>query len=71
MKSKIILCLVITSAGDLPYEIEAIRNQSRELVAVPFASNPFAPKLIFSREGDFGEWKFDEHLTAIENKDHN
>jgi hypothetical protein len=59
--------LIIAPRGDLPYayEIETIRNQGRELVAVPFASNPFAPKeLIFSRNSDFEGWSFDETLTA-------
>jgi len=59
--------LVIAPQGDSPYayEIESIRNQGRELVAVPFASNPFAPqKLIFTQTGDFGGWKFDGTLTA-------
>jgi len=59
--------LIIAPQGDLScaYEIETIRNQGRELVAVPFASNPFAPKeLIFSRDGDSDRWKFNETLTA-------
>lgn len=60
--------LTITSQGELPYEVEAIRNEGRELVIVPFAANPFAPKLVVSPDGDFGRWKFDERLTAIENK---
>jgi len=62
--------LIIAPQGDLScaYEIETIRNQGRELVAVPFASNPFAPKeLIFSQDAGFGGWKFDQTLTAKAN----
>lgn len=63
--------LVIAAYGDSPYEIAAIRDHGRELMAAPFASNPFAPQLIFSQDGNFGGWKFDEHLTTAENKNHN
>ena len=63
--------IVIAAQGDLPYEVNAIRMKGRELVAVPFAGNPFAPKLVFSAIGDFGGWEFDQHLTAIENTNRN
>jgi hypothetical protein len=62
--------LIIAPQGDFSYayEIETIRNQGREIIAVPFASNPFAPKkLIFSQDADLGGWKFDETLTAKAN----
>ena len=61
--------LIISLEGNLScYEIGTIRNLGRELVAVPFASNPFAPtRLIFSRDGDSGRWKFNETLTAAAN----
>ncbi|GEM_PF-6959199 len=64
--------LVIAPQGDMSYgyEVEAIRNRGRELVAAPFASNPFAPKkLIFSMDKNSGGWKFDVDLTTAENKD--
>jgi hypothetical protein len=59
--------IIVAAEGDLHYEVKNIRNEGRELVAVPFAPNPFAPKLVFSVTSDFGGWKFDERLTAIEN----
>jgi hypothetical protein len=60
--------IIIAAQGDLPYEVNVVRNEGRELVIVPFAPNPFAPRLVVSQDGDFGGWKFDERLTAIENE---
>jgi hypothetical protein len=58
--------LIIAPQASLScYEIGTIRDLGRELVAVPFARNPFAPKrLIFSRDGDTGRWIFNETLTV-------
>lgn len=63
--------LVIVPHGDSPYghEIGCIRDQGRELIAVPFASNSFAPqKLVFLRNVNSGGWKFSESLTTTANK---
>lgn len=64
--------LIIAPHSFLPpgaYEIGAIRNQGRELIAVPFGDNPFAPqKLVFLRDVDSAGWRFDEKLTAAANK---
>jgi hypothetical protein len=62
--------LIMAPPGELlcAYEIQAIRDQGRELVAAPFASNPYAPQqLIFSQNKPFSGWKFNKTLTAEAN----
>lgn len=59
--------LVVAGRGESNYEIADIRNGAGELLAVPFAPNPYAPDLVFTGSLHSGGWKFDAERTLTWN----